>query len=210
MKWTLRRSRILLAVILAEAFLASPASAGDVRGSVLLEPRRHFDTSMNDSPDTTRAVVFLRGEGMVTSRRGGPLELEVRWNDAGPAPALTIARLHDRLKVTNTGSAGRSLFFFSGSTTVASGVLPPGGRTLRPLSRFGAVEIYEPSGGGMGYVLVLENPFHKSVDADGGFLVDGVPPGSYEVCAWAPGRPVTCVPVEIPFEGMVEARIRVP
>lgn len=206
----MRTAVIILAVILTAALPGSPASAGDVRGTVRLEPRRRFDSSTNVSPDTTRAVVFLRGEGMVTPRRGGPLQLEVHWTDAGPVPALTIARLNDRLRVINGGSAGRSLFVFSGSTTVASGVLPPGGATLRTLSRFGAVEIYEPSGHGMGYVLVLENPFHKMVDADGGFLMDGVPPGTYDVCAWAPGRPVSCVPVEIPFEGMVETRISVP
>jgi hypothetical protein len=210
MKGALRRSGVILAVILTAALPGSPASAGDVRGTVRLEPWRRLAGATNVSPDTTRAVVFLRGEGMVTSRRGGPLELEVRWNDDGPVPALTIARLHDRLRLTNAASTGRSLFVFSGSITVASGVIPPGGSTLRPLARFGPVEIYEPSGRGLGCVLVLENPFHKAVDADGGYLMDGVPPGSYEVCAWAPGRPVTCVPVEIPFEGIVEARISVP
>jgi hypothetical protein len=147
---------------------------------------------------------------MVTPRRGGPLSLELVWSDAGPEPPMTIARLHDKLHITNEAQAPRRLYLFSGSTTRGSGLLSPGGRTEELLGHFGPIEIYDPTGRNPGYVLVLENPFHKMADKDGRFLMDGVPPGSYQVCAWGPGRPVACVPVEIPFEGRVEAAIIVP
>jgi hypothetical protein len=42
------------------------------------------------------------------------------------------------------------------------------------------------------YIVVLRNPFYTTPDADGRFVLEGVPPGSYEVVGWHErARPVS-------------------
>jgi hypothetical protein len=193
-----------LLIVLAVAFPCA-ASAGDVKGRVVLRPRMATEPSGAAGEDNIHSVVFLRGEGMTTSRRGGPLLQEVRWSEGALAPSVVVARLRDTLRVLADGEPGE-FYIFSGATTKAVGINGEQPSRAITLDRFGPIEIYSPAQHTeRAWVLVLENPFHLFVDTKGEFLLDGVPPGTYQVCAWRPGRPVACVSVEIPFEGQVEA-----
>jgi hypothetical protein len=50
-------------------------------------------------------------------------------------------------------------------------------------------------------VLVVENPFHDEVGADGRFTLTGVPPGRYRLAVWDFDRGQRIVDVTVPAQG---------
>jgi hypothetical protein len=50
-------------------------------------------------------------------------------------------------------------------------------------------------------VLVVENPFHAQVDADGSFAITGVPAGRYRLAVWDFDRGQRVVEVTVPAQG---------
>jgi len=191
-------AKSLVLPALAGLLMASAAFGGDVSGRVEVTPRRY------DPAPRAPTLVFLRGNGMVTTRRGGPLVQVMVLESTG---SHLSARLGDTLSVTPPDGSDY-VFFFSGAVTRALPRDPRTHRFTKILDQFGPFEIYASGVSAPGaWGIVLENPYVKEADPDGSFLLDGVTPGPYNLCAWRSGRPVSCVPVEIPFEGRVRARI---
>jgi hypothetical protein len=198
---------------LLPALIGAPARAGDVHGRVLLSYQKkpggvRVVQSLADSAlAVPPVIVFLRGNGMVTTRRGGPKTNTLKLTARGPDPAVLVARLGDSLRIANDTRESRRWFLFQGGGTAVLN-LEGGESVTRPLDRFGVVDLYSDSpGAGMASVLVVENPFEKEAVPGGRFLLDGVTPGEYQVCAWQAGRPIACVPAVVPLDGTVAVRI---
>lgn len=56
-------------------------------------------------------------------------------------------------------------------------------------------------------IVVVENPYHAIVDADGDFRIEGVPPGRYKVEVWHIERGRKTVDVNVPAAGSVRVNI---
>ena len=54
------------------------------------------------------------------------------------------------------------------------------------------------------FVLVFSHPFFAITDAEGGYRIDNVPPGSYSVIAWNEGASSEARPVTVPDGGVAE------
>ncbi len=176
---------------------ASIARAGDVRGRVLFR-------------GSERPIVCLRGNGMVTTRRGGPVTHECTVRDGAPEPRVLVVRAGDAIRFTNGDAAPRRVFLFEGSETADLGLLGPGDAAVRSFSTFGPAEWYSDAPGApAGVVLVVENPYFTETDADGRFLLDGVVEGAYDVWAWLPLRRMDRAAAAVPFAGEVEVTLRV-
>jgi hypothetical protein len=50
-------------------------------------------------------------------------------------------------------------------------------------------------------VVVVENPFHAEVGADGSFFIAGVPAGRYRLAVWDFDRGQRTVEVTVPAQG---------
>jgi len=179
--------------------MACPAArAGDVAGRVRFE-------------GPGRPVLFLRGNGMVTTHRGGPVTHECTIRNGIPEPRTLLLRENDRVRFRNGDGTTRRLFLFSGAETRDAGPLEPGAAIERTFPAFGPVEIYtDAPGSPSSALLVMENPYFTEADSTGAFLLDGVTPGDYDVWAWLPPHRMDHVPVSIPLEGRVGAELILP
>ena len=61
-----------------------------------------------------------------------------------------------------------------------------------------------------GYILVLENPFFVVPNADGAFVLDGVPPGDYRLIAWNERIRPVITPVHVEAGRATELRVAIP
>lgn len=208
----MRRFRVLVIGMLALATLGSPALAGDIAGTA-----GGSDARRGSPTPGQPLLLFLRSGEMRTTRRSGPLTIARdlaggRIVPGSPGPAtksFDVLRVADVVVLTNREGSSRRLFAFAGAVTRDLGVVEPGGSTSIRLDAGGPLEIYsDPPGGSSSYLFVAENPFFQEIEAGHPFLMDGVPPGRYELCAWRPGGPVTVTRVEVPYEGRVTARLR--
>jgi hypothetical protein len=57
-------------------------------------------------------------------------------------------------------------------------------------------------------VVVVENPFHAVVGEDGRFVIEGVPPGKYDLVAWSIDAGTARVTVDVPAEGNRETELK--
>lgn len=203
---TAPRGAPVTAAILALLLAAPSVQAGDITGAA----------SPTGVEPGTPLLLFLRGPEMQTTRRSGPLRIErllVAGRLAGGSPASVTAnfdvlRRDDRLVITNRDDLPRHLFAFSGAETRDLGTLKPGDSATIDLIRPGPLEFYTDAlGAPSSYVFVADNPFFKEIEAGHPFVMDGVPPGQYELSAWRPGRAPGGVPVAVPYEGSVAVKI---
>ncbi|HEX6252275.1 MAG TPA: carboxypeptidase regulatory-like domain-containing protein [Gemmatimonadaceae bacterium] len=61
-----------------------------------------------------------------------------------------------------------------------------------------------------GIVLVLDNPFYVVPDANGRFVIDGVPPGAYQLVAWHERIKPMYTPVRVDAGRAAPVRLRIP
>jgi hypothetical protein len=203
--WRVTGGGIVLGA-LTLGLLAGPGVAGDITGRLPRDPRGLHAASDRFAPglDTLAARVFLRGAEMVTTRRGGPLDIERTIRHGVIEPSFGIARIDDRLVVTNRDDVPRRLIWFDGRTTRIVGPIAAGATATCPARRFGPITLAtDVSGSPCSVVFVAENPFVAIVAPDGAFRMGGVPPGDYRLVAWEPAGYRRDWVVRVPFEGDV-------
>jgi hypothetical protein len=211
------RGRCIAFVIAMATVLPSPAAAGDIAGRVDVVRRAPkvgepgFGDPGGWHPDLAERppVLLIRSPEMVTTRRSGPRTFERRIVDGHVMPPYEALRLDDTLEVTNADPEPRRLFAFVGAATRLIGPLAPGESTRIRLERFGWLELStDAAGATRSLVLVAENPFLAEAAPDGRFLMDGVPPGTFDVVAFLPGRRSAPARVVVDFSGVASATLR--
>jgi hypothetical protein len=167
-------------------------------GPVLSQPRTEPNPNVPSIDPVTRgirnAVVYLRG---VDPREGKPWDLppvlveqrdcRIRIVQGETISQLGFVRLGETVRMVSRDRNFHALHA-SGATLFSLMFPDPDQPLERHFKEKGLVEL--TSGAGYywmrGYLFVDEHPYYTRTDSAGRFVLEGVPPGRYEVVCWLP------------------------
>ncbi len=146
----------------------------------------------------------IRDERLVVGSGGALRDVVVRLTDvkAGKAvprerpvmldnvkcafvPHVATATLGQMLDIHNNDPFLHDAHALLGAQTLFNVAVPKGKTVRKPLAYAGLIRINCNVHTWMhAYLLVAEHPYHAVTGADGGFMIDGVPPGTYTLSVW--------------------------
>lgn len=160
------------------------------------------------SPEGRIKNVVVMLEGI---RQGKP------WPDLRPTlvnqdgrfiPHVQATRKGERLAIVNRDPVLHNTHGFQGGRTIFNVALPQflrGRAVSQPLREAGIVEVMCDVHDWMnGWIVVLEHPYVAITDAEGAYVIAGIPPGSYTVTAWHEQLGRRQARVEIPVGGRAQ------
>ncbi len=184
------RSLILAALLVA---LALPAGAGEVRGSV---------TGVSS---TIPAVVFLYGPRVGVPAHGRAV-LDQRNQSFVPRVLPVLAGT--RVQFPNSDMVFHNVYSAWHGKKFDLGLYPPGASKTIVFDKPGVHDIFCNIHANMSaYVVVLENPYFSTTGRSGGFSIEGVPAGKYEVRVWHP-RGQASRTVVVPEKGATDLEFK--
>lgn len=235
---TARRIALLLIGLTAAPVVAaaqsSAAATGSVEGSVtiserLITPRmrvRVYDEPGGAPPKPPApehrfagVVLYLQPTERSPSLRGAPPRQArtpapaLRQRDERFTPHVLPVLAGTTVAFPNDDDVFHNVFSLSSARTFDLGRYARGSSRSVTFPTEGVVQVFCHIHADMsGIVLVLDNPFFVVPDADGRFVIDGVPPGSYQLVAWHERiKPMhTAVRVEAGRATAVRLRIPLP
>lgn len=173
------RSATAAALLLALGTAAVPAGAAELRGTV----------SVVD--DKGRPVRGAAGEAVVwfvpdrAVRPAPPVEREMITRRKQFVPRVLVVPAGSSVRFPNRDPILHNVFSVSGGNTFDLGLVPRGeGGSVR-FRQAGVVRVFCNVHHRMvGYVVVLDTPFHAAPDAAGRFRLAGLPAGPGQLVVW--------------------------
>jgi plastocyanin len=181
--------------------LAAPAAAATLSGKVAFVDRAgasrsadlygkfgtHDDAS--ERPEEGRVVVVL-----VPARGAAPApdpdaEIPV-MNQLGQQfrPRILVVQQGSPVRFLNSDPIFHNVFSLSSVKKFDLGRYPRGDSRVVSFDKAGVVNVFCDIHPHMNaYIVVVPTPYHAVSEPDGTYRVTGVPTGSYEIRAWAPG-----------------------
>jgi Polysaccharide lyase family 4, domain II len=159
-----------------------PTADTDVCGHVLLDP-----TVLHRGPRLQGVVVWLTG---ITSGKHLPYtrRYDLLTESCRLTPRVQAAIVGGTLNVRSADAVTHRTTFVRDRDTVAvipeteEGQVVP---TERVLANDGVVEVLcNMHPWSRAWLLVFRHPYFATTDANGGFTIDSVPPGRYQISAW--------------------------
>jgi plastocyanin len=191
----LLRSTMATLALLGLAMVPEPSVAltpGSVRGHVTIKRGRR------DKKDRSNVVIFVQG---VPDSRPEPLAqpVVIDQTDKKFDPRVTVIPVGSTVDFPNNDRVFHNVFSVSRPATFDLGLYKSGTSKSVVFEDAGVVDVYcniHPEMAAK--VVVVDTEHHVVTGADGGFSLDGIPPGTYSLVAWqADGDP---------FEGQVEVK----
>ena len=193
------RSALLLAALLA---VAAPAHAGgEVRGRVALDlPGMHI-------ADLGPVVVYVApAPGIVV-----PLPAStpaVHQKDAAFAPGFLAIAAGQSVAMLNDDAIYHNVFSYSKPNDFDLGLYAAGLSRQVTFAYPGAVKLYCSIHESMnGVVFVSPTPWFAVADADGRFVLRGVPPGAQRLRTWNEKLPETEHRIDVPANGVATIEV---
>ena len=122
--------------------------------------------------------------------------------DTAFAPPVLVVPVGTAVEFPNRDPFFHNVFSYSSTKRFDLGRYPRGESRTVTFDRAGIVKVYcEIHQWMRSAVVVVENPFHAEVRADGGFTIPGVPPGRYKLAVWDFDRGQRVVDVTVPAQG---------
>lgn len=214
----IRSAAVLAAALLACAATAAlatvpaaPASAaGTIEGHVTLSrmaPARvasHYPGQGGGAPHragSVPAVAYIVGP--VAGSRGDRAERpRLVQQDTSFRPPVLVVPVGGAVDFPNRDPFFHNVFSYSATKRFDLGRYPRGESRTVVFDRAGIVKVYcEIHQWMRSAVLVVDNPFHAEIGADGRFSITGVPAGRYRLAVWDFDRGQRVVDVTVPAQG---------
>lgn len=189
------------------ALLAAPAAAEELRGNVVLLARGGKGPARGS--DVRQAVVYFEPAAGASVRPAGePFEVVTRKKQFQPR-VLPVPR-GSRVRFPNQDPILHNVFSVSPENSFDLGLYKRGPGKERRFDNPGLVRVYCNVHHDMvAYVLVLETPYHASPDAQGGFVLTGLPRGRGRLTVWHEQAEPQTVEVELPRGEPLVARVEI-
>jgi len=212
----LRSAAALVAALLVPAATAAlapaaaPAAAGTIQGHVTfsrMAPQRVANRYPGAGGGAAHragpvpAVAYLVGP-VAGARADGGGRPRLVQQDTAFAPPVLVVPVGTAVEFPNRDPFFHNVFSYSSTKRFDLGRYPRGESRTVTFDRAGIVKVYcEIHQWMRSAVVVVENPFHAEVRADGGFTIPGVPPGRYKLAVWDFDRGQRVVDVTVPAQG---------
>ena len=211
--------RIVLAFFLTLSLVPEqPAAAqgGVIEGQVELSPRaaRRVTSRYPGAPGGTHLVGAVPPVAFIVGRvPGAPPASAQRallgQRDTSFRPPLLVVPVGARVEFPNHDPFFHNVFSYSPVKRFDLGRYPRGESRTVTFDRAGVAKVYcEIHQWMRSAVVVVENPFHAQVGADGRFRIAGVPPGRYRLTVWDVDRGERTVDVTVPASGAARVHVR--
>lgn len=161
-------------------------------------------------------VMYLQPVGGDASLRGaGPRQRAstpaLRQRDERFSPHVLPILAGTTVQFPNDDDVFHNVFSLSSARTFDLGRYARGSSRSVNFPTAGVVQVFCHIHADMSaIVLVLDNSFYVVPDADGRFVLDGVPPGAYQLVAWHERVRPTFTPVRVDAGRATPVRIRIP
>jgi len=196
--------------------VAAPA-LGSIEGHVTLAaavPRRVANRYPGEGGGAAHrvgpvpAVAFILGP-VASARAGGGERPRLSQQDTSFRPAVLLVPVGTSVDFPNRDPFFHNVFSYSSSKRFDLGRYPRGESRTVAFDKPGVVKVYcEIHQWMRSAVVVVENPFHAQVGADGRFSISGVPAGRYRLAVWDFDRGQRVVDVVVPASGAARVDVR--
>jgi len=218
----LRSAAALAAALLASAALAPPAPAHDAAGTIQghvtfsrMAPQRvanrYPGAAGGGAPHaagSVPAVAYLVGP-VAGARAAAGARPQLMQRDTSFRPPVLVIPVGTAVEFPNGDPFFHNVFSYSSTKRFDLGRYPRGESRTVVFDKAGVVKVYcEIHQWMRSAVVVVENPFHDQVGADGSFSIAGVPPGRYRLAVWDFDRGQRTVEVTVPAQGSARVDVR--
>ncbi|HEU4558776.1 MAG TPA: carboxypeptidase regulatory-like domain-containing protein [Longimicrobium sp.] len=186
------------------------AALGSIEGRVTLSraaPRRVANRYAGEGGGAAHhvgavpAVAYIVGP-VAGARAEAAARPRLSQQDTAFRPAVLVVPVGTSVNFPNLDPFFHNVFSYSASKRFDLGRYPRGESRTVTFDRPGVVKVYcEIHQWMRSAVLVVENPFHDQVGADGRFSIQGVPAGRYRLAVWDFDRGQRVVDVTVPASG---------
>jgi plastocyanin len=197
-------------VVVALAFLCClPLQAEEIRGRVQLLAKGGKGPARGS--DVRQAVVYYEPEKATGVRTGGqPFEMVTRKKEF--SPRVLVVPKGSRVRFPNQDPILHNVFSVSAPNQFDLGLYRKGPGKETKLESPGLVRVYCNIHHDMvAYVLVLDSPYHVAPNANGEFVLSGLPRGKGKLTVWHEQADPWTVDLELPqkTQGPVLARVEI-
>ena len=188
--------RWLVSLLLLLATLAAPVAGEDLRGRLQLLEKGGKRPAKGS--DVRQAVVFFEPAGGAPARPpASPFVMSTRDKQFVPR-VLTIPK-GSRVRFPNEDVILHNVFSVSGRNSFDMGLYKKGAGKEHRFEEAGLVRVFCNVHHSMvGYVWVLDTPFMATPDANGNFVLTGLPKGPGRLTVWHEQAEPRTVDVQVP------------
>jgi plastocyanin len=172
--------RVMITKALTRKRISMPAY--NLRGVALAQPETVARAGAGSVDEFSRVVVYLEGPGLAP---GKPATVTLTQKDRRFDPSVVVVPVGSTVSFPNADPIFHNVFSLSRVKSFDLGYYPAGQtRTVR-FDRPGVVQVYCHLHADMSAaILVLDTSRWVRPDGAGGFSLQDVPPGDYELIAW--------------------------
>lgn len=155
------------------------------------------------------AIVYIRGPVSGAPPRPLARTPEMTQRDTAFVPDVLFVPMGTTVSFPNRDDFFHNVFSYSRARRFDLGRYPAPEAKSVTFEEAGVIDVYcEIHKFMRAAIVVVENPFHAVVAADGSFRIPDVPPGRYTLVALHPDRGQRTLTIDVPASGAVGAEFR--